>query len=142
MSVNYITALDHRTAPITANTVMDGSGTELRLLCDSSGRLQVAPNNIDAGNFASGQLLPTALSVLYGYDSVNDYNQRIAVNSSGQLSTLTTIIGQVTAVDNGTLTSDQTIPLNMNVLYGYDSSNSRNQRIAVNSSGLVEVYTP
>lgn len=80
---------DNRSSPITGNTASDGSGTELRMLLDSSGRIILSSQNTDSGNFTSGQSLPTMITLAYGYDPINARAQRINVNSLGQISVYT-----------------------------------------------------
>lgn len=86
-----IPPLDVRSAPITVNTLNDGTGSEFRLVCDSSGKLVISGliTDLDDDSIAAGQTLPLEATLLHGYESVSGVWKRVAIDSSGKLKVYT-----------------------------------------------------
>ena len=63
---------------------------------------------------------------------------RLICDSNGKL----VVSGLVTDLEDDSIAAGQTVPIQANLLYGYESVSAVWKRIAVDSSGKLQVYTP
>ena len=113
--------LDKKVKGISGNTIKDGTGTELRLVVDANGYLQVGV--VDA----AGNRMPAMDAVgRAGFVKITDGVNLTSVLAAGQDNLANTVNQLVTAA----------------CLMGYESVGGVWDRVHVNASGALMVYTP